>query len=274
MTYDNEQLEQVQEELDEIGFTKVIQRSVKQKRVYVSVIGGDGFLEKPQRIPGEYIPLIPVYGKWWFIDDIERVEGHISKAMDAQRLYNLHVSMLTDSAAQDQGSIPIVGMEQIKELEKYWKDRNKNRPTYLLLKEVKGKQGHVIAPATPAGYTQPQPFNQAMAALLQQNGSDIQEVTGSSQAMQQMPSNIAKETVNNLMHRSDMSLFIYLDNMAKSLKRAGEIWLSMAREVYGSDRQVRIVNEDGTDDIALMSVAIKGNQTGQVVVMNDLSRSL
>ncbi len=110
-----------------------------------------------------------------------------------------------------------------------------------------------------------------MAALLQQTSSDIQEVTGSSQAMQQMPSNIAKETVNNLMHRSDMSSFIYLDNMAKSLKRAGEVWLSMAREVYGSDREVRIVNDDGTDDIALMSVAIKDKQTGQVVAMNDLS---
>lgn len=57
-----------------------------------------------------------------------------------------------------------------------------------------------------------------MAALLQQTSNDIQEVTGSSQAMQQMPSNIAKETVNNLMNRSDMSSFIYLDNMAKSLK--------------------------------------------------------
>ena len=33
-------------------------------------------------------PLIPVYGKRWFIDDIERVEGHIAKAMDPQRLYN------------------------------------------------------------------------------------------------------------------------------------------------------------------------------------------
>lgn len=53
------------------------------------------------------IPLIPVYGKRWFIDDIERVEGHIAKAMDPQRLYNLQVSMLADTAAQDPGQIPI-----------------------------------------------------------------------------------------------------------------------------------------------------------------------
>lgn len=271
VTYDSDQLQLVQDDLEDIGFIEEARRTIKRKRVYVSVIDGDGFLEKAQRIPGDHIPLIPVYGKRWFIDDIERVEGHIAKAMDAQRLYNLQVSMLADSATQDTGSIPIVGKSQIKKLEKYWETRNKDRPAFLPLNEIVDKQGNIIAPPTPIGYTQPQPLNQAMAALLQQTSSDIQEVTGSSQAMQQMPSNIAKETVNNLMQRSDMSSFIYLDNMAKSLKRAGEVWLSMAREVYGSDREVRIVNDDGTDDIALMSVVIKDKQTGQVVAMNDLS---
>ncbi|WP_272537510.1 portal protein [Providencia sp. PROV225] len=271
VTYDSDQLEQVGDELSEIGFIEVARRNIKRRRVYVSVVDGDGFLEKAQRIPGEHIPLIPVYGKRWFIDDIERVEGHIAKAMDAQRLYNLQVSMLADSAAQDPGSVPIVGKQQIKGLEKHWADRNSKRPAFLPLNEITDKQGNVIAPASAIGYTQPQPLNQAMAALLQQTSSDIQEVTGASQAMQQMPSNIAKETVNSLMHRSDMASFIYLDNMAKSLKRAGEVWLSMAREVYGSDRQVRVVNEDGTDDIALMSVTVRDNQTGEIVAMNDLS---
>ncbi|MEX9849910.1 portal protein [Providencia huaxiensis] len=271
VTYDSDQLEQVGDELSEIGFIEVARRNIKRRRVYVSVVDGDGFLEKSQRIPGEHIPLIPVYGKRWFIDDIERVEGHIAKAMDAQRLYNLQVSMLADSAAQDPGSVPIVGKQQIKGLEDHWADRNSKRPAFLPLNEITDKKGNVIAPASAIGYTQPQPLNQAMAALIQQTSSDIQEVTGASQAMQQMPSNIAKETVNSLMHRSDMASFIYLDNMAKSLERAGEVWLSMAREVYGSDRQVRVVNEDGTDDIALMSVTVRDNQTGEIVAMNDLS---
>lgn len=192
VTYDSEQLEQVQDELEEIGFIEEARRTIKRRRVYVSVVDGDGFLEKAQRIPGEHIPLIPVYGKRWFIDDVERVEGHIAKAMDPQRLYNLQVSMLADSATQDPGAVPIVGKSQIKGLEKHWEDRNTKRPAFLPLNETVDKQGNVIAPASAIGYTQPQPLNQAMAALLQQTGLDIQEVTGSSQAMQQMPSNIAK----------------------------------------------------------------------------------
>lgn len=270
-TYDSDQIEDIQDELAIAGFQEVARRSVKRRRVYVSVVDGQNFLEKPRRIPGEHIPLIPVYGKRWFIDDIERVEGHIAKAMDPQRLYNLQVSMLADTAAQDPGQIPIVGMEQIRGLEKHWEARNKKRPAFLPLREVKDKAGNIIAGATPAGYTQPAVMNQALAALLQQTSADIQEVTGGSQAMQQMPSNVAQETVNNLMNRSDMASFIYLDNMAKSLKRAGEVWLSMAREVYGSDREVRVVNEDGTDDIALMNAQVVDRQTGRVVALNDLS---
>ncbi|MEY7151313.1 portal protein [Enterobacter cloacae] len=270
-TYDSDQVEDIEDELAIAGFQEVARRSVKRRRVYVSVVDGQNFLEKPRRIPGEHIPLIPVYGKRWFIDDIERVEGHIAKAMDPQRLYNLQVSMLADTAAQDPGQIPIVGMEQIRGLEKHWEARNKKRPAFLPLREVKDKAGNIIAGATPAGYTQPAVMNQALAALLQQTSADIQEVTGGSQAMQQMPSNVAQETVNNLMNRSDMASFIYLDNMAKSLKRAGEVWLSMAREVYGSDREVRVVNEDGTDDIALMNAQVVDRQTGRVVALNDLS---
>lgn len=270
-TYDSDQIEDIEDELALAGFQEVARRSVKRRRVYVSVVDGQNFLEKPRRIPGEHIPLIPVYGKRWFIDDIERVEGHIAKAMDPQRLYNLQVSMLADTAAQDPGQIPIVGMEQIRGLEKHWEARNKKRPAFLPLREVKDKAGNIIAGATPVGYTQPAVMNQALAALLQQTSADIQEVTGGSQAMQQMPSNIAQETVNNLMNRADMASFIYLDNMAKSLKRAGEVWLSMAREVYGSDREVRVVNEDGTDDIALMNAQVVDRQTGQVVALNDLS---
>ncbi|EKY4534926.1 portal protein, partial [Escherichia coli] len=159
-TYDSDQVEDIEDELAIAGFQEVARRSVKRRRVYVSVVDGDGFLEKPRRIPGEHIPIIPVYGKRWFIDDIERVEGHIAKAMDPQRLYNLQVSMLADTAAQDPGQIPIVGMEQIRGLEKHWEARNKKRPAFLPLREVRDKSGNIIAGATPAGYTQPAVMNQ------------------------------------------------------------------------------------------------------------------
>ncbi|MCV5862661.1 portal protein, partial [Escherichia coli] len=55
-TYDSDQVEDIEDELAIAGFQEVARRSVKRRRVYVSVVDGDGFLEKPRRIPGEHIP--------------------------------------------------------------------------------------------------------------------------------------------------------------------------------------------------------------------------
>lgn len=76
------------------------------------------------------------------------------------------------------------------------------------------------------------------------------------------------KTFNYTAHLWD----IYMDNMAKSMRRAGVVWLSMAREVYGSDTPMRIVNEDGSDDVALMTGEVVDRQTGQVIALNDLSQ--
>jgi hypothetical protein len=69
----------------------------------------------------------------------------------------------------------------------------------------------------------------------------------------------------------DTQSFIYMDNFAKAMQWCGKVWLSMAREVYGSNRPMRIVLPDGTDDMALMSGAVIDRQTGQKVALNDLS---
>ncbi len=100
--------------------------------------------------------------------------------------------MLADTATKEPGQIPSWhGEEWGLEREKHWEARNKKRPAFLLLREVK-INSNIIAGA-PAGYTQPAVMNQALAVLLQQTSADIQEVTGGSQAMQQMPSNIVQK---------------------------------------------------------------------------------
>ncbi len=111
----------------------------------------------------------------------------------------------------------------------------------------------------------------ALAGLLQYTGTAIQQITGASQ-LENMPSNVATDTVDSIFNRMDTQSYIYMDNMAKSMRRAGVVWLSMAREVYGSDTPMRIVNEDGSDDVALMTGEVIDRQTGQVIALNDLRR--
>jgi hypothetical protein len=271
--YDEDQIKDIEDELKEGSFEMIGEREVKKRRVYCGLLSGAEWLEEPKRIPGEHIPLIPVYGRRAFVDNQERIEGHAAKAMDAQRLENLMVSMIADNATQAGGDgIPIVDVDFIPgPLADHWAQRNKKRPAFLPMVSQKDKQGAVVAQAQVSGYTPPTQMPPALAGLLQYTGTAIQQITGASQ-LENMPSNVATETVDSIFNRMDTQSYIYMDNMAKSMRRAGVVWLSMAREVYGSDTPMRIVNEDGTDDVALMNGAVIDRQTGEEVALNDLSQ--
>lgn len=273
--YDEIEIKDVEDDLLATGFNKVGEpRKVKRKRVYCGIMSGSDWLEEPSRIPGQFIPLVPVYGKRWFVDNQERIEGHACKAMDAQRLENLMVSMMADNATQAGGeNIPIVDVEMIPgSLATHWAERNTKRPAFLPMKSLRDQNGTVISPASVAGYTPPVPMSPALAGLLQYTGGAIQQVTGSN-AMENIPSNIATDTVDSIFNRMDTQSFIYMDNMAKSMRQLGRVWLSMSREVYGSDKPVRVLGEDGTDSMELMSVKVMDGQTERMYSLNDLSQS-
>ena len=75
-----------------------------------------------------------------------------------------------------------------------------------------------------------------------------------------------------IQQRVDMQSFIYMSNFAKGMKRCGEIWLSMAKDVYVEDmRKMKTV--DSTGDVGfveLMRPAMNA-ETGAVVLENDMS---
>lgn len=270
--YDDDQIKEIKDELEEGEFVIINQRKMKRRRVYCGLMSGTEWLEEPKRIPGEYIPLIPVYGHRTYVDGLERIEGHAGKAMDAQRLENLMVSMIADNATQAGGdNIPIVDVKMIPgSLATHWGQRNVTRPAYLPMQSLTDKQGNIVSPASVLGYTPVTPLSPALAGLLQYTGTAIQQISGSSQ-LESLPGNIATDTVDSIFNRMDTQSFIYMDNFAKSMQWCGKVWLSMAREVYGSDKPMRILLEDGTDDMALMNGAVIDRQTGQQVALNDLS---
>lgn len=268
--YYGSDIEEIIDELTEKDFVETARRAVKRRRVYCGLMDGLGWLDKPRIIPFEYIPLIAVYGERYFIDGQERIKGHATNALDAQRLENLMVSMLADTATQGNESTPIIDVEQMTGLEKFWAARNKERPAYLPLKSIKDKSGNIIAPANVSGYTQPPQLNSGLVTLLQYTGQGIQELIGGS-ATGEMPANMATETVEAIYNRTDANSGVYIDNLAMALIYCGKVWLSGARMLYGNGRQLTMVNEEGQMDIGRMVGFVVDRQTGKKVPTNDLS---
>jgi hypothetical protein len=88
-----------------------------------------------------------------------------------------------------------------------------------------------------------------------------------------MVSNISGKAIEMIQTRLDMQTFIYMSNFAKGVKRGGEIWLSMARDIYVEEgRKMKVVEADeSVGMIELMKPMV--SETGEVVMENDLSRA-
>lgn len=273
VVYDEQQIEDIKDELTESGFEEQSRRTVKKPRVYCGILSGGEWIEKPKRLPGCYIPLIPVYARRSFVDNKERIAGHATLAVDAQRLENLIVSMLADNAAQCGGdNIPIVDINMIPgPLAQAWGDRNTDRPAFLPVDSLRDADGNVIAAGQVINFTPTTPLSPAVAAILQYTGGTIQQIVGASQ-LENMPSNLATETVEAIFSRMDGQGALYMDNLAKSLRHAGRVWREMAREVYGSTDYIRIVQEDGSDEFVLMEGKIIDRTTKEEIGLNDLSQ--
>ncbi|HGW6103959.1 TPA: portal protein [Citrobacter werkmanii] len=271
VTYDQTQIEQVTDELSDIGYEKITEKKAKRWNVYVSVIDGEKVLEQPVRIPGQFIPLVPFYGHRNYIDNIERITGHVQASMDSQRLYNMGLSIVANTAANGGKQRPIVYNEEVAGFEDDWTNADADDLPYVRLGKPAAEQTNQDYRPSIVGFTPLAQVPPAVTELMQTSASDITQTANAGQSNQEVPNNVASETVASFMGRSDMQSYIYMSNMAQSERHAARIWLSMAREVYGSDRVVRIVLPDGSDEMVTLSVQIMDQETGDVIGLNDIS---
>jgi hypothetical protein len=222
--------------LQATGFREVRQKRVKRRRVRKYIMSGAQIEEDCGYIAGKCIPVVPFYGKRWFVDNIERCMGHVQLAMDAQRLQNSLLSWLTEIATRFDVEKPIFSPEQMLGHAEMWAEDNIKRYPFLMANLVKDEQGAVVA-AGPIGYTKAPNIPPAMAALVQIASQALEDLLGNQSAGEQVQPNISGKAVELIQTRLDMQTFIYMSNMAKFCKRVGEVWLSMAKEIYVEDER-------------------------------------
>jgi hypothetical protein len=259
-------------ELEATGYRETRRKKLTVKKVHKYILSGSGVLEDCGLIAGKCIPIIPVYGKRWFVDNIERCMGHVRLAKDAQRLKNMQLSKLGELSALSSIEKPIFTPEQMAGHSVMWSEDNLKNYPYLLVSPITGADGNPM-PAGPLAYTKPPQIPPAMAALLQLTESDMQTILGSQGEADKMVSNISGKAVELIQTRMDMQTFIYVSNFAKAIRRVGEIWLSMAKDVYvESGRQMKTVSAaDDAGQLELMRPVT--DESGSVVYENDLSKA-
>ena len=254
-----------------IGSVEIRRRRVKQRKVRKYLMSGGKILRDDGYIAGDQIPIVPVYGKRWFVDNIERCMGVVRMAKDAQRLKNMQLSKLAEISALSSVEKPIMTPEQVAGHQVMWSDDNIKQYPYLLINPVTGPDGSQQI-AGPVAYTKSAAVPPAMAALLQVTEVDIADILGNQQNGDKIVSNISGKAVEMVQQRLDMQAFLYMSNFGKAIQRAGEIWLSMSKDVYVEPgRKMKTVGPQGEiESVELMKPTIV---EGEVVAANDLSQA-
>jgi hypothetical protein len=263
---------ELEDTLAATGFREARQKKVKVKRIHKYILSGARVLEDCGFIAGKCIPIVPVYGKRWFVDNVERCMGHVRLAKDAQRLKNMQMSKLAEIAALSSVEKPIFLPEQIAGHETMWAEDSVSNYPYLLNNAVTDLNGNPTA-IGPQAYTRPPSIPPAMAALLQVTEQDMMDVLGNQQAGEQLQSNISGKAVELIQGKLDMQAFIYMSNMSKSVKRCGEIWLSIAKDIFVEQgRKLKGVGDQGeVSMVELMRPIV--NEAGEIEHENDLSEA-
>jgi hypothetical protein len=152
-----------------------------------------------------------------------------------------------------------------------WAEDNLKDYPYLLINPITDQNGNQ-AVSGPVAYTRSAAIPPAMAALLQITETDMQDILGNPAGADKMVSNISGKAVEMIQARVDGQAFIYMSNFAKGMKRCGEIWLSMAKDIYIEDkRKMKTVAPTGEAGMVELMQPNIDQETGEVVMANDLS---
>ena len=268
-TYNKEDHALIKDELKKDQFRNFVrERKVTRQHIEKTVFSGDDILEKSKRLAGKWIPIIPIYGYRTYVDGVEWYRGLVRKLMDAARLFNMQVSQLAENSASMGQEVPIFDPDQVQgDIADLWADRN-NKP-YLLARSLRDNDGNIIQHG-PTGYLKPAQLDGSTDALMQLVPAFVQDVTGGA-PQDTLDPDASGKAIQALQKREDLNTQIINDNIANSIEWSGEVYQSMASEIYTSQRIIRTVGQDGTESESQLLKTVMDEKTGRLVESNNLS---
>jgi hypothetical protein len=84
---------------------------------------------------------------------------------------------------------------------------------------------------------------------------------------------LSGKAVLSLQRRLDMQLMVYQEHKKHAKRRDGQVYASMAADVYDVPRKVKLTMPDGTTKEDMVMSTVIDKETGDLVTLNDLSNA-
>ncbi len=262
---DDEDFKAVSDDLAAIGVTEKKRRKRKKDIVYIRKFDNGDWLEDERETVFSMIPVIPSYGNFSIFENKLIYWGVVEKLLDYQRVYNYAKSREIEEGA-------------LAPRPKYW----------MTEKQAAGHEDTLATMNTNADPVQFYNTDPEAAGVPQQNGGAAinQGLMAVSESMRQGISQAAGlfaanmgdnpglqsgVAIEKLQRKGDTGTIKYFTAQEVAISQTAKILVDAIPKVYDAERQVRILNEDGSFDMTVLNQSVMDQQTGKMVQLNDLS---
>ncbi len=269
----------VMDDMLDMGFEIESEREIERWQVKKYIASGEEILngemgEDGERegeiIAGENIPVVPVYGERAFIEGEEHYEGVTRLAKDPQRLRNFQLSYLADIVSRSPRPKPIFNPEQLQGFEFMYEPAGAdNNYPYMLMNRLASDGTPLVQ--GPVSQMPEQQVPQALMMSIQESRMAVEDVANTGLPNDILDVDLSGKAVQALQQRLDQQSIVYQQNLKFAKRRDAEIYASMATVVYDSPREVTLTLPDGSRKKEKILSSVQDAQTGELVVLNDLT---
>lgn len=228
-------------------------RPTTRKQVKWYKASGAKILEE-NSFPGEYIPIIPVYGEVTFVQEKRYIFSLVHFAKDPQRLFNYWKSTEAHILQKNQDDILVADAEGVAGYEDQWQNPSKYAAVYYNFVDENGQQ-------------RPAPFRMGAAqppvGVLNAAESAKQGITDILNMHAPVMGGQGNETsgvaIGMRQRQSETAQFHLQDNLNKSIRHGAKILLGLYQALYTVPMVRRIVGVDGdSEQVTLFDKTAKG----------------
>lgn len=263
---DDDDFKAVVDEKANAGITEVDRRIADSYEIEWRLCTGNQVIEGPKKIPGQYIPLIPCFGKEENLGGGKmRYRSVIRHAHDAQRMHDYMQSAGVEAMALTPKAPFIIGSSQIGNYGELWATANTANHGFLPYDDTTNRN---LPTRQQPGHPGAGFFSIAKEARENAKGA-IGMYDAALGARSNETSGVA---ITARDRQSDVMSFPFLDNMSRAIAYECRVIMSMVPEIIDTKRVLSVLNEDESEYALVVNEEITDEQTGEVVVLNDLSQ--
>ncbi|MDD3183505.1 MAG: portal protein [Alphaproteobacteria bacterium] len=230
------------------------EHEITKKTVHRVKLSGADILEETT-FPGEYIPIVPVYGEEHWVKGERHLFSLIRKSKSAQRMFNYWKSLETELLMKAPQAPVMAAEGQVENYIEEWKQPNK---AMVLRYKVKDLEGNAVGSPV---RLEPPPIPVGVVNASRQCVDDIKATMGIYNAgLGAIDNAISGVAIQKRQGEGDVATYHFADNLVRSITHVGRILVSAISIIYDTPRIINIITAEDETKPTGINGAIFGDQ--------------